>query len=54
MFKARPAGPAAAVDQDGRTAPEARPRIRRAGVVHSYAHKRRPVGRPSIGNQEGS
>jgi hypothetical protein len=49
MFKARPAGPAAAVDQEGPTALEARPGNRRAGVVRAYAHKWRPVGRSSIG-----
>jgi hypothetical protein len=38
MFKARPAGPASAVDQDGPTAVETRPRASRgAGIVRAYA-----------------
>ena len=37
MFKARPVGPASAVDQDGPTAVETRPRGNRgAGIVRAY------------------
>ena len=36
MFKARPAGPAVAVDQDGPTAVETRPGNRAAGILRAY------------------